>query len=156
MLHHLAQINILRFRLPMAHPENAEFVRSLDRVNATAEAHPGFVWRLTDGGGASPDLRIHGDAQIELNMSVWTDVNALAAFVYRSETHREIMRRRHEWCEPIDGAMALWWVPEGHRPGVREGEERLERLRQLGPTQDAFSFKHPFPPPRFLDDRPDP
>lgn len=41
----LAQVNNLRFRLLMAHLVNAGFGRSPDRLNATAEACPGFVWR---------------------------------------------------------------------------------------------------------------
>jgi hypothetical protein len=45
MSHHIAQINIAKFRLPMGHPANAEFIGNLDRVNAIAEAQPGFVWR---------------------------------------------------------------------------------------------------------------
>ncbi|MFM8753890.1 MAG: DUF3291 domain-containing protein [Phenylobacterium sp.] len=156
MLHHLAQINIARFRLPMDHPANSDFIGNLDPVNGIAEAQPGFVWRLTGDGNNALDLRAYDDPNVAVNMSVWTDLDALATFVYRSEAHRGIMRRRREWFDPIETHMALWWIPAGHRPKVTEGVARLERLRQLGPTQDAFSFKHPFPPPGFLDDRPDP
>ena len=41
----LAQLNLARFRLPMEHPVNAPFVDNLDRVNAIAQAQPGFVYR---------------------------------------------------------------------------------------------------------------
>lgn len=121
---HLAQINIARFRPPMAHPANRAFIDSLDRVNATAEAQAGFVWRLTGNGD-----------------------NALAAFGYRSEAHRGIMRRRREWFDPLEVHMALWWVPARHRPAVTEGVERLDWLRDRSPTAGAFDFRHPFPPP---------
>ena len=32
---------------PAEHPDNADFVNNLDRVNAITEKQPGFVWRLT-------------------------------------------------------------------------------------------------------------
>jgi Domain of unknown function (DUF3291) len=40
-----AQITIARFRKPVDHPENADFMNALDAVNAAAEASDGFVWR---------------------------------------------------------------------------------------------------------------
>lgn len=43
MSYHLAEINIAKFRLSMDHPDNVDFVQSLDRVNAIAESQPGFV-----------------------------------------------------------------------------------------------------------------
>ena len=147
MTFHLAQINIAKFRLPADHPVNAGFVGSLDRVNAIAEAQPGFVWRLVGDGNNALDISVFDDPNVAINMSVWTDMDALAEFVYRTPAHREIMRRRREWFEHIDVYMALWWVPAGHVPTPLEGKERLEVLTQNGPTQAAFTFKEPFPPP---------
>jgi hypothetical protein len=84
---------------------------------------------------------------VAMNMSVWESLEALAAFVYRSE-HRLFMRRRREWFEAPDALyLALWWVPSGHRPTPAEGRERLETLRRDGPTPYAFSFREPFPAP---------
>jgi hypothetical protein len=80
-------------------------------------------------------------------MSVWKDVDALASFVYRSEGHREIMRRRREWFDSMEFHLALWWVPAGHRPTIEEGKARLEMLSRVGPSEFAFLFKKPFPPP---------
>ncbi|HLY55809.1 MAG TPA: DUF3291 domain-containing protein [Stellaceae bacterium] len=147
MRYHLAQINIGRFRLPFEDPANADFVAALDAVNALAEAQPGFVWRLVGEGNNATDLRPFDDPQMLINMSVWTDLEALAGFVYRMPGHREIMRRRREWFEPMDVYMALWWVPAGHIPSIAEGTERLDLLRRLGPTRDAFLFVRPFAPP---------
>ena len=45
MNYQLAQLNIAKFKLPMEHPDNADFVNNLDRVNAIAESQPGFIWR---------------------------------------------------------------------------------------------------------------
>ena len=79
-------------------------------------------------------------------MSVWTDMDALAGFVYRS-AHRDIMRRRREWFEHMEIFMCLWWVPAGRAPTVEEGLAKLELFEKLGPTAQAFSFKVPFPAP---------
>ena len=147
MTHHLAQINIGRFRRPYADPANADFTAALDRVNALAEVQPGFVWRLVGEGNNATDIRPFDDPQMLVNMSVWTDLDALAGFVYRAPGHRDIMRRRREWFEPMDVFMALWWVPVGHLPTVAEGIARLDLLRRLGPTPNAFLFNRPFPPP---------
>ena len=40
--------------------------------------------------------------------------------------------------------MALWFVPEGHQPGVDEATERLDHIRLHGETPYAFSFKKKF------------
>ena len=145
--YHLAQINIARFRVPMADPVNADFIANLDRVNAIAEATPGFVWRLVGEGGNATDIQAFDDPDMIVNMSTWTDIDALAAFTYRDPAHLEIMRRRKEWFERMEFFMALWWVPAGHRPTPAEGKARLELLRQRGPSEDAFTFAQPFGPP---------
>jgi len=142
---HLAQINIGRLVAPVGSPEVAEFVANLDRINALAEAQPGFVWRLTGEGDDATDIHAFDDPLVALNMSVWESLQTLAAFAYRSG-HRDVMRRRREWFEPpAEAYIALWWVPAGHRPTPAEGRERLEALRRDGPTPFAFSFREPFP-----------
>lgn len=145
--YHLAQINIGRFRAPKDDPANADFVGALDRVNALAEASPGFVWRLIGAGNDAMDLEVGDDPHMAANMSVWEDMEALAAFAYRNMGHRSIMRRRHEWFEPMEVYMALWWIPEGETPTLAEGLRRLAILEANGPTAEAFLFKTPFPPP---------
>ena len=147
MSHHLAQINIARFRLPIEHPANIDFVANLDRVNALAEAQPGFVWRLKGEGNNATDLRPYDDPNIAVNMSVWTTMDALAEFVYRNAEHRAIMRRRREWFEKMDVFMALWWIPAGPIPTVEEGKARLQTLERLRPSPEAFIFHRPFPAP---------
>ena len=148
---HLAQINIGRLLAPVDDPQLAEFVTNLDRINALAEDQPGFVWRLTGEGGDATDIKPDPDDEMmALNMSVWTDPQALGAFVYRSD-HIGIMRRRAEWFEKLELFMALWWVPAGHIPSVAEGMGRIETLRRLGPTAEAFTFRNPFPAPDALE-----
>jgi heme-degrading monooxygenase HmoA len=145
--HHLAQVNIGRFRLPVEHPANADFMNALDHVNALAEASPGFVWRLKGEGNNATDLKPYDDPNIAVNMSVWESVDALAAFVYRNMDHRGVMRRRREWFEEMPVYMALWWVPAGTTPTVEDAKQKLALLEQHGPTADAFTFRQPFAPP---------
>lgn len=145
--YHLAQINMARLREPIADPVNRDFVDSLDRVNAVAEAQPGFVWRLVGDGSNATDIRVGDDPNLIVNISVRTNLETLAAFVYRTPAHRETMRRRREWFDRRDVFMALWWVPAGHRPTVAEGMARLGRLARLGPTAEALLFTRPFPAP---------
>ena len=143
---HLAQVNIGRLLHPQDAPEVADFINNLDQINALAESMPGFVWRLVGDGNSAVDVQAFDDPTMLINMSVWTDIQALTDFVYRSD-HLSFMRRRREWFEvPTDAFMALWWVPAGHIPTTQEAVERLEHLRKSGPTPYAFAFKMPFPP----------
>ncbi|SFX26349.1 DUF3291 domain-containing protein [Streptomyces atratus] len=149
--HELAQVNISRLGFPLDSPELKDFVDGLEPVNAVADQAAGFVWRLQSDTGNSTDVSVFGDDRLILNMSVWRDTDALTAFMYQGQ-HRELMARRREWFERVEEAMtALWWVPAGERPTVRDAEERLLHLREHGPTQQAFTLRRPFPAPAATD-----
>lgn len=154
MDYHLAQLNIARFRLPQDHPVNQDFIDNLDRVNAIAEQQPGFVWRLTGDGNNALSIQSFADPNIATNMSVWTDIDSLAAFVYRNKAHLEIMRRRKEWFDKMEFYLVLWWVEAGHIPTVAEAKERLDYLQQHGPSGYAFTFRKPFASPNGEEVRP--
>ncbi|WP_342619032.1 DUF3291 domain-containing protein [Rhodoferax sp. GW822-FHT02A01] len=142
----LAQLNIAQMRTPMDSPEMADFVANLDRINALADSAPGFVWRLAGDDGNATAFRPFGEDTL-VNLSVWDNVDALGAFVYKT-AHVEIMKRRKEWFDRMEQAyMVLWWVPADHRPDEAEAKDRLQTLRTLGPTDKAFTFKQPFPAP---------
>lgn len=146
-VYHLAQINVGRFLAPVDDPRIADFVANLDRINALADGTPGFVWRLVGEGNNATDIQPRPDDPLfAINMSVWTSLDALAGFVYRS-AHRDIMRRRRDWFEAMETYMALWWIPAGHIPTIDEALQRLAVLERLGPTAEAFTFRHPFPAP---------
>ena len=147
----LAQLNIGIIRGPIESPVMAEFVANLDRINALAEATPGFVWRLqTEEGNATAIRPYPENENMAVNLSVWRDVDALRLFVFQS-AHVEIMRRRREWFEKMDEAfLVLWWVPKGHRPSIDEAKARLELLRRKGATAEAFTFRQAYPPPDAL------
>jgi hypothetical protein len=142
----LAQLNVAALKAPLDSPELKDFVDNLDRINALAEAAPGFAWRLVGEGNDATALRPLGE-DIIVNMSVWTDVNALRDFAYKS-AHVEIMRRRREWFTRMaDAYMVLWWVPSGHQPTVAEAAARLEHLRKVGSSPAAFTFGEAFAAP---------
>jgi heme-degrading monooxygenase HmoA len=145
--YHLAQLNIGRIREPLDSPQLAGFVNALEAINALADAAPGFVWRLQTEDGDATAIRPYDDDMLLVNMSVWESLEALAAFVYRSD-HRAVMVQRRQWFERMDEAfLVLWWVPAGHLPTVAEAIDRLDLLRTDGPTPMAFTFRSPFPPP---------
>jgi hypothetical protein len=151
---HLAQLNIALPREPLDAPLLAEFVAALDPVNAAADSAPGFAWRLQTEEGDATGIRAFGDDRLIVNMSVWESLEALRGFVYTNRAHLAVLRRRREWFARMEAHMCLWWVPAGHEPSVAEAEERLDTLRALGPTPDAFTFRRSFPPPGGEDARP--
>jgi uncharacterized protein DUF3291 len=143
----LAQLNIGIIRGPMDSPVMTEFAANLERINAFADAAPGFVWRLQTEAGDATAIRPFENENQLLNMSVWRDLESLRQFVYRS-AHVEFLRRRREWFELMREAyLVLWWVPRGHRPDIAEATRKLEALRSAGPHPEAFTFRQTYPPP---------
>jgi hypothetical protein len=143
---HVAQVNVARALAPLDAPLLADFVAALAPVNALADAAPGFVWRLQTEDGDATAVRIDDDPQVIVNLSVWTSLEALWAFVYGS-AHVGVMQRRRQWFErPVEMHLALWWVPAGKVPTVAEAIARLTEHRHAGPAPRAFDFKQPFGP----------
>jgi hypothetical protein len=144
--HQLAQLNIARFKLPLDDPAMAGFVEALDPLNAIADAAPGFVWRLQTEEGNATSIHAFEDDLMLVNMSVWESIEALAGYVYGRD-HVAVMRRRREWAERMAEAyVVLWWIPAGSIPAIDEAKERLEHLRENGPTPYAFTFKTRYAP----------
>lgn len=142
----LAQLNIAYLKAPLDSPLLADFVANLDRINRLAESSDGFRWRLQSEEGDATALRPFGE-EVIVNMSVWRDLEALRQFAFNS-AHTEILKRRREWFAQAPQAYAvLWWVPAGHRPSLAEAADRLERLRQHGPSPAAFTFGKVFDAP---------
>lgn len=156
----LAQINVAQLVAAEGDPRVAGFFANLARINALADAAPGFLWRLATEAGDATDLQPTADPLLIVNLSLWRDAEALFDFVYKS-AHTPVMAQRRQWFRRAEGAyQALWWVPAGHRPSVEEGLAKLWHLDRFGPSDRAFTFKARFPkpgqpgPPQDL--RPDP
>lgn len=144
---HLAEANIARLLAPLDSPQLAGFVARLDEINALADDSPGFIWRLQTPEGDATQLRVSADDSILVTMSVWTSLEALRTFVYRGR-HVELLRQRAQWFERLaTPSMALWWIPAGTLPTVRDARQRLEHVTAHGPTRDAFVFHRPYDPP---------
>ena len=157
---HLAQMNVGTARFDLFDPRMSGFVRRIDAINALAEQSAGFVWRMQGDQGNNTGYQATDDPRFIVNLSVWTGVEALFDYVYRSG-HRSVMIKRREWFERPDNAhLVLWWVPAGHRPEAEEGLKRLAHLNEHGPTATAFDFKSVYPAPSHVgnptDMQPDP
>jgi hypothetical protein len=145
--YHIAQYNIARLRAPLDAPPISDFVAAIDTLNNLADTSKGFVWRHQDENGNSTSVRVRDDPLILINFSVWEDIDSLFHYAYYSD-HAAMFRRRREFFEETTEAyLVLWWIPAGHRPSIQEAEERLDHLRENGPSPFAFGFKSRYPPP---------
>ncbi len=137
----IAQLNVGRAVAPLDSAVMADFMNWLDEINALAERSPGFVWRLQGDNGNNTDLKVSDDPLFIVNLSVWSSIDALYDFTYRSD-HKTVFKRRHEWFERLGRPnTVLWWQLAGTLPTAEEALARLDHLTQHGPTPDAFTFK---------------
>ena len=137
---HLAEFNIARIKYPLDDPRMREFVDNVDRINKLADKLPGFVWRLQGESGHAMDMRVYDDPAILPNLTVWTNVEALERFVFKT-VHGRFFDRRETWFEQQEQTLVLWWVPAGHRPTLEEGVARLDHLRAHGSFDFAFGWE---------------
>ena len=145
--YHIAQVNVGRMRGGRGDAQVAGFYAELDRINALADSSPGFVWRLIGEGNDATDLRPTPQPHFLINMSVWTDAEALFNYVYQT-AHVGVMAGRREWFDRMDGAhQALWWIEAGELPTVSDALSKLWLLDNFGPSEQAFTFKARYPAP---------
>ena len=137
----VAEFNMGRLLHDWDDPRVSGFVAGLDRVNRLAAASPGFLWRMPDEAMEAAQLGPPlNDGRVASTLSVWRSVADLRRFVHEG-LHRAFMARASRWFEPHDGpAYVIWPVRETGRPRVREGLARLDRLREHGPSAQAFDF----------------
>jgi hypothetical protein len=146
----LAELNVMHLVAPLDEPVMADFVALLAPINALADQSPGFVWRLETEDGDSTAVRVYDDDQVIVNFSVWRSQQELWDFAYASQ-HLDVMRRRRQWASHVPAmSYALWWIRAGELPTLEDAMARLERVRTLGPTPLAFTFRESFPPPDVL------
>ena len=147
MTYHLAQINIVEARYPLADPRMKAFIDQLPKVNAEGENSPGFVWILKDETETAVNFVIFNNPDILVNLTVWETIEALKDFIYKGD-HLKAFIRRKEWFLPMKKShLALWWIPEGHIPTLEEAEQKLEKLWKEGSSAEVFTFRKLFPPP---------
>lgn len=139
----LAELNVGRLVAPTDDPRVKDFMDNLDLINGLARKMPGFVW-LMDGlaepGSVNEDIIIEGDPLLVPNLSVWENVESLEHFVWNT-VHKKFYARRAEWFEVLDEMhIVMWWVPDGHRPGLAEALQKLAQRRANGDSADAFGW----------------
>jgi len=143
----LAQLNVALARHEMDSIHMHGFVSRLEEIDSLADRAPGFVWRLQTEEGDSTAIRVFDEPLMLINLSVWEDLETLRQFVFKS-SHAELLKNRAAWFRKMESNhLALWWIPRGHVPSIEEAKEKLDCIRQHGPTQEAFSLAKPFPPP---------
>jgi hypothetical protein len=139
--HYLAQINVGKARHAMDDPRMDGFTGPIAAINALADRSPGFIWRLQSDTGNALDIIVTDDPLFNINMSVWATLEAFETFVWKT-AHAKVYAGKAAWFEHQEAAVtALWWVPVGHVPTPSEGLERLQHLRDYGPTEFSFGWE---------------
>ena len=124
----IAQLNVGRAVAPLDSAVMADFMNWLDEINALAERSSGFIWRLQGDNGNNTDLKVSDDPLFIVNLSVWSSIDALYDFTYRSD-HKAVFKRRQEWFERLDRPnTVLWWQLAGTVPTAEQALARLDRL----------------------------
>jgi hypothetical protein len=82
--------------------------------------------------------------QIASTLSLWTDLESVAAFTYHG-AHGEALSKRRNWFDKTELPIYVaWWVDADHAITWDEGCERLDSLHKNGPTAFSFNFASPF------------
>ncbi len=148
---HLPRTNIGVAGFTYGEPGFADFVGTLDRINAIADQSPGFVWRFVQDDEHEAGREIFDDENVLFDMSARESKGAHFDCVYHTDPV-DILRRRAEWFVKLDRPiMALRWIPAGSLPTVADAGQRLHLLAQKGPAVDAFTFRQCFAPPENLE-----
>lgn len=134
---HVAQLNVATLRASIDDPASHEFRDGLAPVNALAEASPGYVWRLQSDEGDATAIKVSDDPNTIINLTVWSSMDALFDFAYRS-AHRDFLRRKHEWFVDVSRRAAVWHVRAGTVPTVDEALSRLRFIDTFGESSFAF------------------
>lgn len=174
----LAQMNYARLLAPMDDEQMKEFAAAMGPINQLAKSTPGFVWSYdadADVTDTNDDIRdtvqmLRDDPLLQPQLSLWTNMNSLRHFVFKSG-HAMYYKRKKEWFSPptpeTTPYSVCWWYDlrnsgtnnstDGntthslfHPPTLKEAFDRCDFLRIHGPTEYAFDFathsKFPMPP----------
>lgn len=148
----IAQVNAAVMRGALGDPVMKSMVSKIDSINRLAEQHHGFIWRIEDipPGTLAPIqvyLGLRNDDRIFFNLTMWESIDSLKQFTYET-AHNGLLKDKNQWVPSTQlPTYALWWIDRQERPRIEEAARRLATLRDLGPTQTAFTFKAPHPAP---------
>jgi len=143
---HLAQLNIADAKAPLESEIMHGFVSRLDEIHLLSDNAEGFIWRHQSEEGEDIGERIFAVPSLVVNLTLWEDIATLRHFVYNT-AHKEMIQNRRDWFDKMpETQQVLWWVPAGHTPSVQEAKDKLDLIRDIGPSAEAFSFAKPFDP----------
>ncbi len=136
----IAQMNWGQMRFPLSDPRMAEFALSLETVYRLAEKHPGFIWRIPDEQAATQLQALNLDEKTSATISVWETVETLKDYTFNS-LHGDYLQRASEWFDAVEGPqLVIWTVDRSCRPTFAEAFDRIQALKQHGPTQDTYGW----------------
>lgn len=140
-------MNYARLKAPMDDPSMTEFRLAMEPINDLAKSTPGFVWSLNSDDAALrnevPMLR--DDPLLMPQLSLWTNVDALQHFAFKSG-HAMYYKRKREWFTAPEPPFAVcWWFSSDEQqqqqyPTLKEAFDRCAHLGQHGPSSHAFNF----------------
>jgi heme-degrading monooxygenase HmoA len=137
---YLAEFNIGRLLQPPGHPDVAEFINNVERVNTIAERSPGFVWRLKRDEMQLPENHINIDKQTVYTWSVWENAATFENFVFKT-VHSQFHKKGHEWFEAHEKPQVVFWPIEvSHKPTAPEAMAKLKKYQDGGPSNEAFGW----------------
>lgn len=136
----IASFNIGAIRFPLTDPRMAGFTSNLDRINRLGDISPGFVWRRPQTDDGDFCQRIFGNRQILLNLTVWSSIEHLSQFVWKT-VHKRFYEQRKEWfVHSGEQNFVMWWIPLGYIPTIEEAVEKLFQLRTMGESEECFGW----------------
>jgi hypothetical protein len=142
-------------REPVGHAQVKGFVDRIPGVYEAADSSDGFharsirdvgTWLHSWGEVELPACYPPPpeETQIAMTLSLWRDLESVAAFTYHGE-HGEALRNRREWFVKYDlPVYVAWWVLDDQPIEWKDGNARLEHLQANGSTAFAFDFARPF------------
>ena len=145
------------FRKPADDPANQGFHDRNDPILDYVADAPGFVARAgyDDEDGDPPEWGPQiwprwyverGDGWSPATLSVWEDLEAIAAFTY-SGLHAEAVKLGRAWFDKGPWPpYVIWWIAEDHRPDWAEAVARHHGLADNGATPAAFDLGTAFGP----------
>lgn len=144
--YHLAELNLGVLKHDWDDPRVQGFVDGLEPVNRLAQRSKGFVWMMPEERMEFEQTHVDGamgaNPRLASTLSVWEDLASLKHFVWNT-IHKRFYDRRAEWYDETDALrFAMWRVPVGHVPSMKEGMQRFRHLETHGDSDFAFGWDY--------------
>ena len=137
----IAQMNWGRLKYPLDDKRMSEFSNSLDKIFNLAEKHPGFIWRIPNNLAKLQLNKLGFNEFISSTVSVWDNIESLEDYTFNS-LHGDYLKRNLEWFEKVKGPqLVIWNVENDAQPTFKESFDRLEYLKNYGPSDYAYTWK---------------